>query len=34
MLKPLLKHGKIVADMPKPKEIRQYVLEQIEKFAL
>jgi nicotinate phosphoribosyltransferase len=34
MLKPLLKQGKIVAELPKPKEIRQYVLEQMEKFAL
>jgi nicotinate phosphoribosyltransferase len=34
MLKPLIKQGKIVAELPKPKEIRQYVLEQIEKITI
>jgi len=29
MLKPLIKDGKIVADLPKPSEIRRYVLNQI-----
>ena len=33
MLKPLIKQGKIVAELPRPKEIRQYVLEQIEKLG-
>jgi len=34
MLKPLIKNGKIVANLPKPSEIRQYVLSQIEKLSL
>lgn len=32
MLKPLIKNGEIVAKLPKPKEIREYVLEQISKL--
>lgn len=32
MLKPLMKNGKIVAKLPKPSEIREYVLEQISKL--
>jgi len=34
MLKPLIKGGKIVAKLPKPTEIRNYVLEQLVKFSL
>lgn len=34
MLKPLIKNGKIVAKLPKPSEIREYVLEQIDKLTL
>jgi len=34
MLQPLIKNGKIVAKLPKPKEIRNYVLEQLEKVQL
>jgi nicotinate phosphoribosyltransferase len=34
MLKPLIKEGKIVAELPKPKEIRQYVLEQVKKLSI
>jgi len=34
MLKPLIEHGKIVAKLPKPHEIRQYVLKQLEKLSL
>jgi len=34
MLKPLIKDGKIVAKLPKPQEIRQYVLKQLEKLSL
>lgn len=34
MLKPLIKDGEIVAELPKPSEIRQYVLNQIQKLAL
>lgn len=34
MLKPLVKKGKIVAKLPKPKEIRKYVLEQLERLPL
>lgn len=30
MLKPFIEHGKVVAKLPKPQEIRQYVLEQLE----
>jgi len=33
MLKPLIEHGKIVAKLPKPHEIRQYVLKQLEKLS-
>lgn len=34
MLKPLIKNGKIVVKLPKPSEIREYVLEQISKLTL
>jgi len=34
MLKPLIQNGKIVAKLPKPREIRQHVLEQIEKLSI
>ncbi|MEM3011352.1 MAG: nicotinate phosphoribosyltransferase [Candidatus Bathyarchaeia archaeon] len=34
MLKPFIKNGKIVAKLPKPNEIRQYVLKQLEKLSL
>jgi len=34
MLKPLIKGGKIVAKLPKPNEIREHVLEQLEKLSL
>ncbi len=34
MLKPLIKKGKIVAKLPKPKEIRRHVLEQLENLSL
>jgi nicotinate phosphoribosyltransferase len=34
MLKPLIKNGKIVAILPKPKEIRKYVLKQLEKLEI
>jgi len=34
MLKPLIEKGKIVAKLPKPSEIRQYVLEQIKKLSI
>ncbi|HDI07072.1 MAG TPA: nicotinate phosphoribosyltransferase [Candidatus Bathyarchaeota archaeon] len=34
MLKPLIKNGKIVAELPEPKEIRRYVLEQLEKLTI
>ena len=34
MLKPLIINGKIVAELPKPNEIREYVLEQISKLHL
>lgn len=34
MLKPLIEKGKIVAKLPKPSEIRQYVLDQIEKLSI
>ena len=34
MLQPLIENGKIVAKLPKPKEIRSYVLEQLEKVQL
>ncbi len=34
MLIPLVKRGEIVAELPEPREIRQHVLEQIEKLSL
>ena len=34
LLQPLVKNGKIIAKLPKPKEIRRYVLEQLEKFSI
>ena len=34
MLKPLIKNGEIVAELPKPREIREYVLEQISRLQL
>jgi nicotinate phosphoribosyltransferase len=34
MLKPLIKNGKIVAKLPKPEEVRKYVLEQLQKVEL
>ena len=34
MLKPLLKDGKIAGKLPKPSEIREYVLQQIEKLSI
>jgi nicotinate phosphoribosyltransferase len=34
MLKPLIERGKIVAELPKPKEIRGYVLEQTKKLSI
>jgi nicotinate phosphoribosyltransferase len=34
LLQPLIQNGKIVAKLPKPKEIRQYVLEQLEKLSI
>jgi len=34
MLKPLLRNGKVVGELPQPKEIRRYVLGQLEKVAL
>ncbi len=34
MLKPLIKNGKIVAKLPKPAEIRQYVLKQLERLSI
>ena len=34
MLRPLIKDGRIVADLPKPSEIRRYVLEQVKKLPL
>lgn len=33
MLKPLVKNGKIVAKLPKPNQIRQHVLRQLEKLS-
>ncbi len=33
MLKPLVKNGKIVAKLPKPKEIRKHVLDQLERIS-
>lgn len=34
LLKPLIENGKIVAELPKAKEIREYVLEQAKKLNL
>jgi nicotinate phosphoribosyltransferase len=34
MLKPLIEKGKMVAKLPKPSEIRQYVLEQVKKLSI
>ena len=34
MLRPLVKNGKIIAKLPKPSEIRRYVLEQVAKMSL
>jgi len=34
MLKPLIEKGKIVAKLPKPVEIRRYVLKQVEKLSI
>lgn len=34
MLKPLIKNGKIVAELPPPSKIRKYVLKQLEKLSL
>jgi nicotinate phosphoribosyltransferase len=34
MLKPLIEDGKIVAELPKPGEIRGYVLEQLEELSI
>ena len=34
MLKALIEQGKIVAELPKPKKIRQYVLEQTKKLSI
>jgi len=34
ILKPLIRNGKIVAKLPKPSQIRKYVLKQLEKLSL
>ncbi|HIH73011.1 MAG TPA: nicotinate phosphoribosyltransferase, partial [Thermococcaceae archaeon] len=34
LLKPLIENGEIVAELPKAREIREYVLEQAKKFGL
>jgi nicotinate phosphoribosyltransferase len=34
MLKPLIEKGKVIAKLPKPKEIRKYVLKQLEELSL
>jgi len=34
LLKPLIKNGEIVAELPEPKKIREYVLTQLEKMTL
>ena len=34
MLKQLVRNGKIVEEMPKPEQIRQYVIKQLEQFNL
>lgn len=34
MLKPLVRKGKIVAGLPKPREIRDYVLKQLQKLSI
>jgi nicotinate phosphoribosyltransferase len=33
MLRPLIKNGKLVTELPQPSDIRQYVLKQVEKLA-
>jgi nicotinate phosphoribosyltransferase len=33
MLRPLIKNGKLVTELPRPSDIRQYVLEQVEKLS-
>jgi nicotinate phosphoribosyltransferase len=33
MLRPLIKNGKLVAELPQPSDIRHYVLEQMEKLS-
>jgi nicotinate phosphoribosyltransferase len=33
MLKPLIQNGKVVAELPEPKEIREYVLGQLDKLS-
>ncbi|MEM2127894.1 MAG: nicotinate phosphoribosyltransferase, partial [Candidatus Bathyarchaeia archaeon] len=33
MLKPLIKGGEIVADLPEPKKIRGYVLDQLKRLS-
>jgi len=32
LLKPIIKEGKLIKDLPSPQKIRQYVLEQLEKI--
>jgi len=34
MLKPIIENGKIVTELPKPSEIRRYVLEQLERLSI
>jgi len=34
MLKPLIENGEIVTELPKPSEIRRYVLEQLERLSI
>jgi len=34
MLKPIIENGKIVTELPKPGEIRRYVLEQLERLSI
>ena len=34
LLRPLVREGRIVAELPSPSEIRRYVLEQLEKVEL
>jgi hypothetical protein len=33
MLRPLIRGGRVVADLPEPREIREYVLSQLRKKA-